>query len=249
MLRKSFMAAAIATTAIAMPASNLAAAEITIQAENPVVELSIFEQIEVEPDLVTISAGVFSDAPTAVEALRRNAAEMDRVIAQIKASGIADRDIQTARISLDPQYDYNRTTQRQVFKGYRASNTVTIKLRQIDRAGALLDTLVSAGATNLNGPYFSIEDDTSAKATARERALARGEAQAEQYARLNGYSGVRLLQVGESIVSSGGAVARDAIVVTGARLESAAPPPPVANFEPGVVGTGVNLRLSYEMVP
>ena len=248
MLRKSLMAAAFASAAIAMPASYANAAEITIQAQNPVVELSIFEQIEVEPDLVTISAGVFSDAPTAVEALRRNAADMDRVIAQIKASGIADRDIQTARISLDPQYDYNRTTQRQVFKGYRASNTVLIKLRQIDRAGALLDTLVSSGATNVNGPYFSIEDDTSAKATARERALARGKAQAEQFARINGFSGVRLLQVGEAIVSRGGPAMRGAMVTMDAQAEMA-PPPPVANFEPGVVGTGVNLRLSYEMVP
>ena len=220
------------------------AAEITIAAANPVVELSVYEEVEVEPDIVTIGAGVTSEAPTAVEALRRNSAEMRRVIDLLKALGINARDIQTSQISLNAQYDYNRTTQRQVFRAYQASNRVSVKLRQIERAGEVLDALVGAGATDIFGPSFSIDDDSAAKSVARERALERGKAQAEQYARFAGYSGVRLLQVSESIRNSGGPIARDQIVLTASRAESAPPPP----IEPGLVGTGVALQLSFEMV-
>ena len=237
------LALLLLASAAAAPAAH--AAEVQIVAQNPVIELSIYEQIEVEPDMATISTGVQSEAPTAVEALRRNSAEMDRLISLIRALGVAERDIQTSRINLNARYDYNRNNQPPRFIGYQASNQVTVKLRDIDRVPELLDAMVQGGATNLNGPYFSIQDDTQAKAEARRSALERGRAQAEEYARLNGFSGVRLLQVGEAIRGSVSGPQREAIVVTGSRMASdVAPPPPVA---PGVVGTGVGVALTYEM--
>ena len=240
---KRLAIALIASTALAVPAQ---AAQVQIAAQNPVIELSVFEQIEVEPDTATVWTGVQSDADTAVEALRRNSAEMERLVALIRALDIPARDIQTSRISLNPRYDYNhRGDQPPRFLGYRASNQVTVKLRDLDRVGEVLDAMVEAGATNINGPNFSIEDDEAAKAQARTNALERGRAQAEEYARLAGYSGVRLLQVAEAIRGSSGPMAQDeAIVVTGSRMANAAPPPPVA---PGVVATGVGIALTYEM--
>lgn len=239
---KRLAIALLAATAIAAPAQ---AAEVQITTQNPVIELSVFEQIEVEPDVATISTGVQTDADTAVEALRRNSAEMERVVALIRALGIPARDIQTASINLNPRYDYNnRGDQPPRFLGYQASNQVTVKLRNLDRVGEVLDAMVEAGATNINGPHFSIEDDEAAKAQARSNALDRGRAQAEEYARLAGYSGVRLLQVAEAIRGSSGSMAKDeAILVSGSRM-AAAPPPPVA---PGVVSTGVGIALTYEM--
>ena len=239
---KRLAIALLAATAIAAPAQ---AAEVQIATQNPVIELSVFEQIEVEPDMATISTGVQTDADTAVEALRRNSAEMERLVALIRALGIPARDIQTASINLNPRYDYNnRGDQPPRFIGYQASNQVTVKLRDLDRVGEVLDAMVEAGATNINGPQFSIEDDEAAKARARSNALERGRAQAEEYARLAGYSGVRLLQVAEAIRGSSGSMAKDeAIVVTASRV-AAAPPPPVA---PGVVSTGVGIALTYEM--
>lgn len=239
---KRLAIALLAATAIAAPAQ---AAEVQITTQNPVIELSVFEQIEVEPDMATISTGVQTDADTAVEALRRNSAEMERLVALIRALGIPARDIQTASINLNPRYDYNnRGDQPPRFLGYQASNQVTVKLRDLDRVGEVLDAMVEAGATNINGPQFSIEDDEAAKAQARSNALERGRAQAEEYARLAGYSGVRLLQVAEAIRGSSGSMAKDeAILVSGSRM-AAAPPPPVA---PGVVATGVGIALTYEM--
>ena len=244
MKHRILAALALATSSLAVAVPQVAAAEVTITATNPVVELSIFEQVEVEPDVATISAGVETNAPTAVEALRKNSAEMQRVIDLIKALGIAPRDIQTTRVTLNAQYDYNQTTRRPIFRGYTAANQVSVKLRDIKRTGEVLDALVSAGANNIYGPNFSIEDDTAAKADARKRALARGKAQAEEYAIAAGYSGVRLLQVAESIRSAPSPMMGDAIMVTAVRAESAPPPP----IEPGRVGTGVGLQLTYEMV-
>lgn len=223
-------------------AAPVAAAEIQVAATGPVVELSVFEQVEVTPDMATVSTGVTTDAPTAVEAMRRNAAEMDRLVAQIRALGIAQKDIQTQRISLNPRYDYQRDSKPR-FLGYQASNQVTVKIRDIDRTGAILDAMVAAGANNINGPHFGLQDDTEVKAEARRRALANGKRQAEEYARAAGYTGVRLLQIGEAIHSSRPMMESDAIMVTGARM-AAAPPPPVA---PGTVASGVSIAVTYEM--
>lgn len=239
---KRLAIALLAATAIAAPAQ---AAEVQITTQNPVIELSVFERIEVEPDMATISTGVQTDADTAVEALRRNSAEMERLVALIRALGIPARDIQTASINLNPRYDYNnRGDQPPRFLGYQASNQVTVKLRDLDRVGEVLDAMVEAGATNINGPQFSIEDDEAAKAQARSNALERGRAQAEEYARLAGYSGVRLLQVAEAIRGSSGSMAKDEVILVSGSRMAAAPPPPVA---PGVVSTGVGIALIYEM--
>ncbi len=144
-----------------------AAAEVQVTNNGPVVELTINENVEAEPDLVTVSAGVTTQARTAVEAMRTNATQMTAVIDRNKALGVPQRDIQTAGISLGAQYDYNQATQRQVFRGYQASNRVSVKLRDIPRTGEVLDALVAAGATDLGGPDWSIDDDTAARAQAR----------------------------------------------------------------------------------
>jgi uncharacterized protein YggE len=148
----------IAAAAVAAPA---AAAEVQIQAQGPVVEQTVNESVEAAPDIATVSAGVTTQAKTAVEAMRANATAMTAVVARIKALGVAERDIQTSGISLGAMYDYNQQTQRQVFRGYQASNRVSVKLRDIQRTGEVLDALVAAGATDLSGPDWSIDDDSS----------------------------------------------------------------------------------------
>ncbi len=220
----------------------LQAAEVQLQATNPVIELNVFEEVEAVPDTVTISAGVLTEAQTAVAALRQNSQDMQRVIDRIKAAGIPERDIQTTGLSLNARYDYDRDGQRQIFRGYQAMNNVSIKFRDVADAGPILDALVEAGANNVNGPSFSVEDDEPYTATARRNAMARAQRQALEYAQVAGYSGVKLLQVSESIrgmmrPESG------AIVVTGARMDAAMPPP----IQPGTLGLGVNVAVTYEM--
>ena len=172
---------ALPLVAVAGLATPAAAADIQIQATGPVVELSIVEEVEAEPDMVRVSAGVTTDAPTAVEALRLNSQAMQRVIDRLKALRIPERDIQTTGINLNPRWDYDQASQKQIFRGYQVANRVSIKLRGVERTGEILDALVAAGATDLSGPDFSIENDTQAKATARRNAMERAQSQAMEY--------------------------------------------------------------------
>lgn len=238
MKRRMIVSALLATS----PLLPLHAADVQIVATNPVVELTVHEEVEAKPDTVRISAGVVTDAPTAVEALRQNSVEMRRVIDRIKAAGIPERDIQTTGLNLSARYDYNQQQQRQIFRGYRAANQVSVTFRDVEAVGPTLDALVAAGANDINGPSFSIGDDEQVKATARRNAMERARRQALEYARGAGYSDVRLLQVSETITASE-RMERDAIIVTGSRVGAAAPP-----VEPGVIGTGVTVNVSYEMI-
>ncbi|MBX7482988.1 SIMPL domain-containing protein [Qipengyuania qiaonensis] len=233
---------AIPALAAATIASNSHAAEVQIQSQGPVVELSVSETVDAKPDTVNINAGVTSQAGTAVEAMRLNAQEMTAVIDRITALGIDGDDIQTSGINLGAQYDYDQATRRQVFRGYQASNRVNVTLRQVPRAGEVLDALVAAGATDIGGPSFSLDDDTSARAQARRAAFDKARTQAEEYARWSGFSGVRLLEVNESIMPGQPAP----FLESKARqtMDAAAAPTPV---EPGLVGTMVSLTVKFEM--
>lgn len=228
-------------TAMLMASSHVAhAADVQIMAQNPVVEISISERVDSRPDMATFSTGVETKAPTATQALRENSSQAKKVIDKLRSLGIAEKDIQTTGINLNADYRYDRANETNRFVGYRVSNQVQATVRNIDRLGIILDALVSAGgATNLNGPYFSIDDESSVKKMARERALVNGRKQAENYAKASGYSGVRVLSIAEGISS----------VSPG---PMPAPPPMAMRDEavpiaPGQVGTSVMLNISYEM--
>lgn len=232
----------LAASAAALPLTGLAAAEVGITATGPVVELSVYESVEIAPDTATIGAGVTTEAPTAIAAMRQNAAEMQKVIARIKALGVAEKDIQTTGISLNARYDYDQPTQRPVFRGYIASNRVSVILRSIDDIGKVLDALVEAGANDLSGPSFSASDDTAARDAARTRAVERARAQAAAYGRMLGYADARVLTISETMPGPeampmmGKAVALDA-------MTAGAPP-----VQPGMVQAGVNVTISFELV-
>ncbi len=232
----------IAANALTLPAHGLAAADIDIAATGPVVELSVYESVEVAPDIATIGAGVTTDAPTATAALRQNSAEMQTVIARIKALGIAEKDIQTTGINLNARYDYDQATQRQVFRGYQASNRVAVILRKIEDTGRVLDALVEAGANDLNGPSFALENDQPAKDAARKRAVARAQAQAKAYADMLGYDGAKVLSISESMAGSG---PMPEMMKLRATAQTAAAAPPV---QPGMVSAGISVTITYELV-
>jgi len=233
---------AIPALAVAAMTSTAHAAEVQIQSQGPVVELSVSETVDAKPDIANVSAGVTSQASTAVEAMRINAREMNAVIDRIKALGIDADDIQTSGINLGAQYDYDQATRRQVFRGYQASNRVNVTLREVPRSGEVLDALVAAGATDIGGPSFSLDDDSPARAQARKAAFDKARTQAEEYARWSGFTGVRLLEVNESVVSG----PPMPYLESKARqtMDVAAAPTPV---EPGLVGTMVSLTVKFEM--
>ncbi|MFL6766042.1 MAG: SIMPL domain-containing protein [Sphingomicrobium sp.] len=219
-------------------------------AATPVVTVHISEQLRRPPDEATINASTEAREPTAAAALAANKAKTQQLLAAIRASGIAAKDIQTEGVSVGADYGYQLVNGRNVrrLNGYVARNTVRIKTRDIDGLGALLDRLTAAGATDIYGPSFSIADPAPLRAEARRLAMARGEAEASEYARNAGFTRVRLLSVEEGISYR----ATD-IVLTGTRVGAPPPPPPPpasperGGIEPGQIETGVGLTLQYRM--
>lgn len=149
------------------------------------------------PDIATVSAGVVTQATDAATAMRENAARMDRVIAALKHAGVAERDVRTASISLQPQYRY-ANNQPPVITGYQASNTVTVRFRDIAKSGSVLDALVATGANQINGPELGLDNPTAAMDEARVDAVVKARARAELYARAAGLKVKRILSISES---------------------------------------------------
>ena len=149
------------------------------------------------PDVVVISTGVATRAATATAALQQAATRMERVRAALKRAGVADRDIQTSNVSLNPDYVY-RENQPPRLSGYNASNQVSVRFRDIANTGQILDALVAEGANQINGPNLMIDKPEAAYDEARANALAVGRARAELYARALGKRVVRLVSVSES---------------------------------------------------
>src|SRR5687768_70106 len=124
------------------------------------------------PDIARIGAGVVTNAPTATAALEQNARQMASVRQALKRAGIADRDIQTSAINLYPDYRHDERGGNPQLIGYRASNEVSVRFRDIANTGKILDALVAQGANQINGPALSIDKPEEALNEARIAALA-----------------------------------------------------------------------------
>ena len=246
---------AIALAPAAAAAQQAPTASIAEMASTPLVRVNIAETLRTPPDEASLTVGTQAKASTATAAVAANKVKTEKLLAAIRVGGIRERDIQTQGIQLQPDYRYEREANgqgRQVLIGYIASNSVQIKTRNIDALTTLLDSLTKAGADTVYGPNFGISDPAPLRREARVRAMARGQAEASEYARNNGYSTVRLLSVEEGTSYRG-----TDIIVTGSRISNAAapPPPPPPQPErggdsivaPGQLETGVALNLLYRM--
>lgn len=204
-------------------------------------------QVTRAPDLAVFNAGVASTGATAGAALSANTADMNRVIAALKRAGIADRDIQTSNINLNPVYaEPRRLPDGSVeqgpprITGYQATNTVTVKQRNLAEFGKVIDTLVAAGANQVNGPSFQVDNNDAAIDEARIEAIRKARARADLYARAAGLKVVRILTISES----GGYA--PPVPVYRMAMPQAAEATPVA---PGEVTLNVNVSVQFELAP
>ena len=141
--------------------------------------------VSVPPDLAQIDGGVTSEAKTAREASEANNAAMGKVLQALKGAGIEEKDVQTARLSLQPQSAPNRSGPSAI-AGYRASNRVTIRVRDVTKVANVIDTLVGAGANEIGGINFVVSQASKLLDEARERAVADARRKAEIYAKAAG---------------------------------------------------------------
>ena len=141
--------------------------------------------LAVAPDQAQVDGGVTSDGKTAREASETNNAAMGKVLLALKAAGLAEKDIQTSRLSLQPQYPPNRSGPAPIV-GYRASNRVTVRLRDVSKVASTIDTLVGAGANDIGGVSFAVSNASKLLDEARGQAVADARRKAEIYAKAAG---------------------------------------------------------------
>ena len=131
------------------------------------------------PDVADLTLGVSGRGATATEVLRTIADRAQKVIAELHGAGVADEDIQTSDLSVQPVFDDHHH-----ITGYEATNTVTARVRDLARAGGIVDAAAdqAGDAIRVQGITFSIDDDSNLLAAARTQATKRARAQAEQLA-------------------------------------------------------------------
>ena len=151
----------------------------------PAISVTGEANVSVAPDQAQIDGGVTSDAKTAREASDANNAAMGKVLLALKGAGIEEKDYQTSRLSLQPQYAQNRAAPSP-FVGYRASNRVTVRIRDVAKVANVIDVLVGAGATDIGGINFTVSQASKHLDEAREKAIADARRKAEIYAKAAG---------------------------------------------------------------
>jgi len=177
-MKRSLTAAAVTATLLATPA-------LAQTVPPPAISVTGEATVSVPPDQAQIDAGVTSDAKTAREASEANNAAMGKVLLALKGAGIEEKDTQTSRLSLQPQYAPNRTGTSPI-TGYRASNRVTIRLRDVTKVANVIDVLVGAGANDIGGINFTVSQPSKHLDEAREKAVADARRKAEIFAKAAG---------------------------------------------------------------
>ena len=172
---------ALAVTAVTLLATPALAQTVTPAAISVTGEASV----SVPPDQAQIDGGVTTDARTAREASDANNAAMGKVLLALKGAGIDEKDYQTARLSLQPQYSPNRSGASPVV-GYRASNRVTVKVRDVTKVANMIDVLVGAGANDIGGINFMVSQASTLLDEARAKAIADARRKAVIYAKAAG---------------------------------------------------------------
>jgi uncharacterized protein YggE len=138
------------------------------------------------PDLATLNLGVEAQEKTVQEAQTEAATTMTALVAALKSNGVADKDIQTTTYSIEVVTQWNKDTNEQIIIGYKVTNTVTAKIRDMSKVGTTIDAAAEAGGnlTRISGISFTVDDPTTYYAQAREEAMADAKAKAEQMAGL-----------------------------------------------------------------
>jgi len=229
--------ALVALTLLAVPASAMAQ-NVDLR---PKLSLNATGEAKAAPDMATLSAGVVSQAQTAEAALSENSTKMNRVVAELRKAGVADKDIQTSNLNISPVYANNRENNGSGprISGYRASNQVTATVRDLDDVGPAIDAMVRAGANNVNNVGFSRENSDEEMDAARRDAMEKIMEKARLYAEAGGFKLGPILELSES----GGHYPQPQYARM-AMAESADGATPV---EPGELTMTVNVNATFQI--
>ncbi|SCX06320.1 SIMPL domain-containing protein [Mycolicibacterium fluoranthenivorans] len=153
-------------------------------------------KVQGTPDTLTVSASMEATAPDITAALNQTSQRQQAVITALGGAGVDKKDISTSQVSLQPQYNIDGST----ISGYRASNSIEVKIRKIDTASNILSLIANTGgeATRINSINYSIEDDSQLVKDARTRAFNDAKDRADQYAQLSGLTLGKVISISET---------------------------------------------------
>jgi uncharacterized protein len=194
------------------------------------------------PDVMTIGAGVVTNGATAVEAMVGNRLQADRVFKSLQGAGVQASDVQTSDLAVEPVFAESQggRVNHASIAGYVARNTLGVRLRNLDRAAAIIDALAESGANDVHGPNFSLSNPKPAKRQARINSIAAAREEAETYAEASGMKIARTLRISERGQFS--YASTQDIVISGSRI-------PPTHIEPGELETRIHVWVDYALTP
>jgi len=210
----------------------------TQQGESLGISVSGEGKVSGAPDIAVLTLGVSALAPSVKDARDQAATAMNGVVDSIKGNGVDDKDIQSSQFSIYPEYDYQGNTQE--LRGYRVTNIVTAKVRDIDNTSKIIDDAVAAGGdlTEVQGLDFTIDDPSKLQDEARAEAVKDAQTKAERLADLAGVKLGKPLSISESGAAPPLPLSRDA---GAAELDGGAPTP----IEPGEMEVTLDVQVLY----
>jgi uncharacterized protein YggE len=196
-------------------------------------------KVTVTPDIATLSLGIEAQAATVAEAQAQAAVAMDAVRTALTENGVADKDIQTQYFNIYQVTRWDDNKNEEIVIGYRVTNMVTAKIRDIEQAGPVIDAVAAAGGdyTRINNISFSVDDPTPYYADARQKAMADAKAKAEQLADLAGVNLGRPTYISEGTIYP-------PVVYRDAGMEAMAPAP-TTPISPGEIDLSLTVQVAY----
>jgi uncharacterized protein YggE len=236
---------AVRSRTLVLAAALAAATPLAVRAADtppPTISVTGEATVSAPPDLAEVDGGVTTQAKTAREASDANNKAMAAVLAALKGAGVAEADIRTSRLSLQPQMAPARpsTDTPAAIVGYRASNRVTIRMHDMAKVANTIDTLLAAGANDIGGVNFMVSNASKWLDEARPKAIADARRKAEIYAKAAGVTLGAPLSISED--SSNGPIAPK---MFRAGLSQGIPTPIAAGDEP----LTIIINVSYELKP
>ena len=193
------------------------------------------------PDVATLSLGIESQEATVAEAQANAAEAMDNVMKALKDEGVNDKDIQTRSFYIRKVTRWDNDNQREIILGYRVSNMVTAKIRDVANAGTVIDAVAAAGGdlTRINNIGFTVDDPTPYYEQAREKAVAEAAAKAKKLADTAGVKLGKPTYISESSYMPGPIYRADMIPM------AEAAPPMETPISPGELEITTNVQIAY----
>ena len=205
------------------------------------------------PDTATFSYSVMDTAKDVTTAQTSVNTKGNAIMAYLKSQGIDEKDIQTTDYSVNPQYEWSQSAcpnggycpgGKQILTGYQVSETVSVKVKDTTKAGALLSGIGSKGATNLSGLSFTIDDQVALEAEARTKAITDARAKAEELAKELGVSLVRVVGFSENGGGRPIYYAKAMAMDSGISTAPSAPAPEIATGQNKITS---NVSVTYEI--